>query len=146
MSRAFMLLAVLAVAGCERKAEPDPRPVVSRALRGVLVYPLSTELSIAAGEDAGQATLLTVDSVPAVAKWFRRALAANGWKLQSDRTGQDGSVNLYAETADKRPLWITLRPNVGAPGTTYTLIGAIVADSGTGTASPPSAPAGASPR
>ena len=137
MSRAFLLLAVLAVVGCERRNEPDPRPTVSRALRGVLVYPYSQEVGITAGEDAGQATLVSQDSVPKVAKWFRQALAANGWKLQSDRTGPDGTVNLYAETDDKRPLWVTLKPNVGAPGTTYTMIGAIVTDSG---ATPPGAP------
>jgi hypothetical protein len=27
-----------------------------------------------------------------------------------------------------RPLWVTLRPNVGAAGTTYTVIGAVVAE------------------
>lgn len=143
MSRAFMVLAVvgLALAACERRHEADPRPVVSRALRGVLVYPLSQEVSIAAGEDAGQATLVSGDSVHAVAKWFRQALAANGWKLQSDQTARDGSVSMYAESgSDKRPLWITLRPNAGAPGTTYTVIGAIVADSGAARSSPGAAP------
>jgi hypothetical protein len=139
MSRSFIFLTLLAglAAGCERRHDADPRPVVSRALQGVLVYPYSQEVSIAAGEDAGQATLVSQDSVRVVAKWFRQALAANGWKLQSDRTAQDGTVSLYAETGDKRPLWITLKPNVGAPGTTYTLIGAIVTDSG---AAPPGAP------
>jgi len=60
-----------------------------------------------------------------VAAWFRQALKLNGWTLQSDLTGRDGTVTLYAEQA-KRPLWITLKANVGGPGTTYTVIGGIV--------------------
>jgi hypothetical protein len=33
---------------------------------------------------------------------------------------------MYAEHG-QRPLWVTVRPNVGGPGSTYTMIGAIVA-------------------
>jgi hypothetical protein len=51
----------------------------------------------------------------------------NQWTLQSDMTGNDGSVSIAAQRG-KRPLWITLRPNVGGPGTTYTIIGAVVVD------------------
>ncbi len=126
--RTTLLLALLgaaAVVACEKRGQADPRPIVSRALRGVLVYPLSTEVSIAAGTDAGQATLTTVDSLPQVAAWFRQALKLNGWTLQSDQMGRDGTITMYAEQ-DKRPLWITLKANVGGPGTTYTVIGGIV--------------------
>jgi len=126
--RTTLLLALLgaaAVVACEKRGQADPRPIVSRALRGVLVYPLSTEVSIAAGTDAGQATLTTVDSLPQVAAWFRQALKLNGWTLQSDQMGRDGTITMYAEQ-DKRPLWITLKGNVGGPGTTYTVIGGIV--------------------
>ena len=120
----FIFLA-LAVA-CDRQKEPDPRAMVQKAMQGVLVYPLSTEVGIAAGADAAQVTLATVDSVGKVAGWFRRALLANGWTLVSDVTSPDGSIALSA-TQGKRPLWITLHPNVGAPGTTFTVIGAVVA-------------------
>jgi len=119
------LLGTAAVVACEKRGQANPRPTVSRALRGVLVYPLSTEVSIAAGTDAGQATLTTPESLTTVAAWFRQALKLNGWTLQSDLTGRDGTVTLYAEQA-KRPLWITLKANVGGPGTTYTVIGGIV--------------------
>jgi hypothetical protein len=37
-------------------------------------------------------------------------------------------MTLYAQKGD-RPLWITFRPNVGGPGTTYTMIGEIPVDS-----------------
>ena len=100
--------------------------MVQKAMQGVLVYPLSTEVGIAAGADAAQVTLTTTDSAGKVARWFRQALLANGWTLVSDATSPDGSISMSA-TQGKRPLWITLHPNVGAPGTTYTVIGAVVA-------------------
>ncbi|HMA40427.1 MAG TPA: hypothetical protein VKP10_10135 [Gemmatimonadales bacterium] len=115
---------VLATA-CDRRQEADPRAMVQKAMQGVLVYPLSTEVGIAAGADAAQVTLTTTDSAGKVARWFRQALLANGWTLVSDATSPDGSISMSA-TQGKRPLWITLHPNVGAPGTTYTVIGAVV--------------------
>jgi hypothetical protein len=120
----------LTASACERREERDPRPVLRRALRGVLVYPLSSKIDFAVGEEVGQATLATPDSVVRVATWFREALRLNGWTLQSDLTARDGIVTIYAERG-RQPLWITLRPNSGAPGTTYTVIGAIVEDSAT---------------
>jgi hypothetical protein len=112
--------------------------MVRKALAGVLVYPLSTEVGIEAGADAAQATLASADSVGKVANWFRRSLVANGWSLQSDITNGDGSVAISA-TQGKRPLWITLRPRPGGQGTTYTVIGGIVSEDST--AGPDTAPA-----
>jgi hypothetical protein len=63
--------------------------------------------------------------VDTVAAWYHRMLPLNGWELQSDAKAPDGTVSLFAQKGDK-PLWITLRPNAGGPGTTYTLIGAAV--------------------
>ena len=59
-----------------------------------------------------------------VATWYRELLRLNGWELRADAVLNDGSISIYADSG-KRPLWITLRANVGAPGTTYTLIGAV---------------------
>jgi hypothetical protein len=128
MARRLILLviATAAAAACERRRPPDPRPIVQQALSGIPVYPRSSDVEISAGEEAGQLTLSSVDSVSRVAEWFRRALALNGWSLQSDITNRDGSISISAMRG-KRPLWLTLRPNVGGPGTTYTLIGAVVA-------------------
>ena len=57
-----------------------------------------------------------------MATWYRQMLRLNGWDLQSDAVLKDGSVAIFAQQ-DNRPLWITLKPNAGGPGTTYTLIG-----------------------
>jgi len=122
-----LLLAVAVTTACERRRAPDPRPMVRQALRGVIVYPQSMQIGMAAGEDAAQITLTTPDSIGRVASWFRQALMVNRWTLESDVTGNDGTVSIAAQRG-KRPLWITLRPNSGAPGTTYTIIGAVVVD------------------
>lgn len=99
--------------------------MVQKTMQGVIVYPLSSNVGMAAGADAAELTLSTVDSIGKVARWFRQALAVNGWTLVSDIANPDGSIAMSA-TKGERPLWITLHPNVGAPGTTYTVIGAVV--------------------
>lgn len=101
--------------------------MVRQALHGVIVYPQSMLVDMAAGEEAAQITLTTMDSIGRVASWFRQVLLLNRWTLQSDVTGRDGSVSIAALQGE-RPLWITLRPNSGGPGTTYTIIGAVVVD------------------
>lgn len=122
---ALVLLPLLAA--CERRRAPDPRPMVQKAMHGMFVYPRSTPIDVAAGEDAAQITLTTPDSVGVVARWFRAALPLNGWSLESDVTANDQSVSIAAMKG-ARPLWVTLRPNAGAAGTTYTVIGAAVAE------------------
>jgi hypothetical protein len=119
-------VAVTFVAGCERRRPPDPHAMVQRTMKGVLAYPKSVQVSVSAGEDAAQVTMTSQDSAGKVADWFRRSLAAGGWTLTSDVTSADGSTTISA-TQGKRPLWITFQRNEGAPGTTYTVIGAVVA-------------------
>jgi hypothetical protein len=130
MCRPHSLLIVLALlAACDRPGDPArARVAASQALRGALAYPRSTPVTVAAGEEAAQLTLTSPDSLAAIADWFRRALPLNGWVIQRQGRGQGGEMTLYAQKGD-RPLWITFRPNVGGPGTTYTMIGEIPVDS-----------------
>jgi hypothetical protein len=132
MRPVFSLLLLAAVVACNRPQPPDTRAMVRKSLHGVLVYPRSTLLDAASGTDAAQLTLASLDSAATVATWFRNALNLNGWALQSDVTNADGSITITAQKG-RRPLWVTLRPNVGGPGSTYTIIGADVAgDSASG--------------
>lgn len=119
-----LLLFACAVA-CNRPEPQDTQAMVRKSLHGVLVYPRSTVVDAAAGSNAAQLTLTSIDSVGTVAAWFRSELSLNGWSLESDVTNADGSVTIQAQKG-KRPLWITLRPNVGGPGSTYSVIGAVV--------------------
>ena len=122
----YASLVVLAVAAaCSRPKPPDTQAIIQKSLHGVLVYPLSTVVDANSGSDAAQVTLTTLDSVAVVAGWFRNELRLNGWELQSDITNSDGSTTITAQKGN-RPLWITLRSNVGGPGSTYTVIGAAV--------------------
>jgi len=127
MPRSFILcaLAALSLAACERRHEAESRAMAVRVLQGVLVYPRSQVVSVASGADAAQVELSTSASPAAVATWYRQTLRLNGWALKGDGTLPDGGVTIYAEK-DKRPLWITLHPGVGEPGTRYNLIGAQV--------------------
>lgn len=136
MHRLFVVLGCLTFAACDRPKEPDARQLASRALQGALSYPGSTIVNIAAGTDAAEVTLTTRDSVTRVALWFRQALTMNGWELRNEGKGAGGALSIYAEKPDGRPLWVTLRPNVGAPGTTYTLIGAIIEPDSTAVQAP----------
>lgn len=121
----FCVLAALSVAACEKRHEAESRAMAVRVLQGVLVYPRSQVVSVASGSDAAQVELSSTASTEAVAAWYRQALRLNGWELKSDGKLADGGVTIYAEQG-RRPLWITLHPNVGGPGTTYNLIGAQV--------------------
>ena len=133
--RQFLLVLLLVVA-CDRPKEPDARQLASRALQGVLSYPGSTIVKVNAGTDAAEVTLTTPDPVAQVANWLRHALTLNGWQLRNEGKGAGGAVSIYAEKPDGRPLWVTLKPNVGGPGTTYTLIGAIIESDSTATSTP----------
>jgi hypothetical protein len=130
MFRAYSLIVVLALlAACDRPGDPErARKAASRALSGALTYPRSTPVTVAAGEEAAQLTMTSPDTMPSVVAWFRRALPLNGWVIQREASGPGAQMSLYAQKGE-RPLWITFRPNVGAVGTTYTMIGEIPADS-----------------
>jgi len=127
MRRSFILclLAAVSVAACEKRHEAASRAMAVRVLGGVLVYPGSALANVASGTDAAQVQLSSPASPAAVATWYRQTLRLNGWELKSDGTLPDGGITIYAEQG-KRPLWITLHPTVGGPGTTYNLIGAQV--------------------
>ncbi len=123
-----MLLALLA--GCERPGEnsAQTRRLAGKPLSGTLAYPRSTLVSVSAGEEAAQLLLSSPDSMKEVADWFLRALPLNGWDVKRIVSDGKGGVTIYAEQG-KRPLWLTLHPNVGGPGTSYTMIGVIPTDS-----------------
>jgi hypothetical protein len=124
MPRAFCFLAALALlAACDRPGNPEQtRAFAARALRGALAYPQSTLVRVAAGDEAAELVLSTSASIDVVVDWYRRALPLNQWELKRETRDRNGAVTLYAEQGP-RPLWITLRPNDGGAGTTYTLVG-----------------------
>lgn len=121
----LLLTFALVAAGCERPRDTQAdRTLATRALRGVLAYPQSSLVSISAGEEAAELAFSSPDSVSNVAEWYRQVLLLNGWDVRSDVTQKDGSVRIYAQK-DTQPLWVSVRPGVGGPGSTYTLVGAI---------------------
>jgi hypothetical protein len=130
MSRASGFVVVLAlVAACERPgSDEQSRQLAGKALSGALTYPRSAMVSVSAGDEAAQLVMSSPDSVNVIAAWFLQALRLNHWDVKRTISDRSGTVTIYAER-DTRPLWLTLRPNVGGPGTTYTMIGVIPTDS-----------------
>ena len=129
MTRAALLILMCAALACERPGSPEQtRRLAGQALQGTIAYPRSTMVSISAGEEAAQLVMSSPDSVTVVAKWFVRALGMNHWDVKRTVSDPSGTITIYAEQ-NKRPLWLTLRPNVGGPGSTYTMIGVIPTDS-----------------
>ena len=121
-----LVLAVCLLSACDRPGDPEKmREVARRALHGSLTYPNSGIVSVSAGEDAAEVVMSSSDSVGVVAAWYRRELPLNGWIIKRDSRDQRGAIILYAEQGP-RPLWITLRANAGGPGSTYTLVGAVL--------------------
>ena len=120
-----LLTAVAVVVACERPGEQRAeREEAAAAFQGLVAYPHSSLVSVSVGGEAAQVVLTTPAPVQRVATWYRRVLSLNGWELRADGVLNDGTISIYADSG-KRPLWITLKENVGAPGTTYTLIGAV---------------------
>ena len=126
---ACVVFVVAALLACERPGGPEQtRRLAGRALQGTLAYPRSTVVSVSAGDEAAQLVLTSPDSVDVVARWFVNALGMNKWDVKRNIKDQSGTITIYAEQ-NKGPLWLTLRANVGGPGTTYTMIGVIPKDS-----------------
>lgn len=126
---ACVVLICVAAFACERPGSPEQtRRLAGQALQGTLAYPRSSMVSVSAGEEAAQLVMSSPDSVPVIARWFVRALGMNNWDVKRNIRDANGTVTIYAEQ-NQRPLWLTLRPNVGGPGTTYTMIGVIPKDS-----------------
>src|SRR5882672_3940342 len=123
----FVLAAVVLLgAACNRDKEAArARGVIGRAMPDALSFPGSSIVSYSASDDAAQIELTTAAPVQVVAKWYRETLPLNGWEVQSDAEDRSGALVIYAQKS-KRPLWLTLRANVGGPGTTYTLMGGII--------------------
>ncbi len=119
----------LTTVACERPAAGErEREMVARALPTALAYPQSTVARVSAGGDAAELTLVAPAPADAVLAWYRQFLQLNGWRTLSEATRGDGTTVLHA-VKDGRPLWITVHATVGGPGTTYTLVGAVVEDS-----------------
>jgi hypothetical protein len=120
----FLPIVLLALCmACDRPAEQkQERQFAARLMEGLIAYPRSSLVDISTGTDAAQVTLTAPAPAPTVAEWYRQMLRLNGWELQNDARGTDGSLTIYAEKG-RRPLWIMVKPD-GPAATRYTLIGA----------------------
>lgn len=119
----LLAAALLAAPACERPSRDQAdRELAARALPDMLLYPQSAVVRVSAGTEAAEVTLTAPAGADEVASWYRRFLVSNDWQLQSEGRQPDGALVIHA-IKEGRPLWVTVRPSVGGPGTTYTLVG-----------------------
>ena len=110
MSRRFILVALFAVAACERSG-PSPaqtRANASRALRYSVAYPQSSVVTLSTGTEAAEMVLTSPAPIDTIVAWYRLVLPLNKWTIKTNSTDRAGNVTMYAER-DKMPLWITLQ-------------------------------------
>lgn len=119
---AALAVTLMAAFACDRPGDAEQREFAARALGDMLTYPQSTVTQVSAGSEAAEVTLTTPASPEDVARWYRGTLVANGWELRSDGRQPNGALVIHV-VKESHPLWVTLRPNAGGRGTTYTLIG-----------------------
>lgn len=132
MIRSFLaaLAVPLLLVGCERpNSGPPPSYVAAAKAFADLVHPPGSQLlSTAAGTEAAEANYTNPAPPDSIAAWYRRELVKRGFELERESVRGDGSIVIYARKQREHPLWVTVRPAVGGPGTSFTLVGVVPAD------------------
>lgn len=119
---AALALALSACTGDDAAQDSAPARTPP-VLTGVPVIEGSQVVDTAGTAEAARMTLEIPMPPESVAAFYRRRLAADGWRLRGD-VPDAGGVDLYAERHGP-PLWVHIRPGQ-RPGTTqYALIGAL---------------------
>jgi hypothetical protein len=121
-----ILLATLALAGCDPEPEPDrspPASLIRQVFSGIPLIPGAAIGGVQGEGEAAQATVSVPQPPDTVAAWYRRALLAGGWTIAGDVRTADGVITLHATDRAGRPIWLL----IGGPGptTTMTVVGAV---------------------
>jgi hypothetical protein len=122
----IVFLAALALAACsggENTGQDEAAVRTPPVLAGVPVIEGSRIVDTAGTREAARVTLLVPMPPDSVAAFYRRRLAAEGWRIVGD-VADSGGVDLYAERSGP-PLWVHVRPGPQPNTTLYALIGAI---------------------
>ena len=126
MKTPIVLLAALALAACsggENAGQDEAAVRTPPVLAGVPVIEGSQIVDTSGTREAARVTLLIPMPSDSVAAFYRRRLAAEGWRIVGD-VADSGGVDLYAERSGP-PLWVHIRPGPQPNTTLYALIGAI---------------------
>ena len=119
----FVALALAACSGGDNAGQDEAAVRTPPVLAGVPVIEGSQIVDTSGTQEAARVTLLVPMPSDSVAAFYRRWLAAEGWRIVSDVVDA-GGVNLYAERSGP-PLWVHIRPGPQPNTTLYALIGAI---------------------
>jgi hypothetical protein len=117
-----VLIAGLALAGCER-ADEQPKIVATGDAMPTIPLPPNAELVSRSGSaDALQLVLQSPASLEQVSRYYRGVFSGAGWNLVSDTEDRDSTITLYAEQAG-HPMWVRLHP--AGTATRVELMGAV---------------------
>ncbi|HXE57710.1 MAG TPA: hypothetical protein VNK43_06910 [Gemmatimonadales bacterium] len=114
-------LSFLIPAGC--RDEPQAKLAsLAETMPGLPLPPAAEVLYRAGSEDALQITFRSRLTAEQIADYYRGVFSRGTWRLVSDARTADGATALYAER-EGPPLWVTIRANVGGPGSRIDLAG-----------------------
>lgn len=120
--RTCMLLASLALVGCNRDQAPQG-PKFGEVMPHVPLPPQATFVSRSGGAEALQITVRTPARADVVAKYYRDLFKQQGWRLINDAKDSEGAVVLFVEQ-NGPPLWVRIRNADDGRGTFVDLAGA----------------------
>jgi hypothetical protein len=122
----IVLLAALALAACtggDNAGQDESAVKTPPVLVGVPFIEGSEVVDTSGTREAARVTFLIPMPSDSVAAFYRRRLAAEGWRIVGD-VADAGGVDLYAER-NGPPLWVHIRPGQQPNTTLCALIGAI---------------------
>jgi hypothetical protein len=128
-----LLLLCVGVAACGDKAPKTAS--LHDALPFIPLPPQATFVSRSGGPDALQITLRSPAKADDITAYYRSLLQKGGWHLVSDGKDKDGATVLFAEKKGP-PLWIRVQPAEDGNGSLVQLMGAVVTQKDSATATP----------
>jgi len=117
-------LIALALVACSPDA-PKQIATVGEALPGLPLPPEARVVARGGSPDALQITFQSGWSADSLINLYRAVLSNAPWELQNDVLDSEGARVLYA-TRQGPPIWVRIKGNVGAPGSTIQIMGAAV--------------------
>lgn len=121
---AASLVALLALAACEKKQKEAELPSVLDVMPEIIMPPNASYVSKSGSKEALALVIRTSLTTEQAATFYRTALRPPNWRLVSDSKDNAGATILYAEHGG-RPVWVRVWPDSEFNATFVELTGAV---------------------